>query len=210
MLLPLLHYWWSRPDALQWVWIGVAFSIVAAAIGLIVMPTVFQQFWGAPRLRVEYGFYSRNRMHHLRCSIVNDRVHNRFLRFMRVRTTAAEVVPQVMITPEGGGSLAHVLVVPFLWGTRMDMYVPEARTVSTASSVTFDVATMNIDEDHAVSAGDPRDQWGGEWLSAGMYIAEVRVDFGEDQFVESQRFVVAKGDLYWVDQPRTRVSYGSR
>jgi hypothetical protein len=173
-------------------WVGLFAGLLALVVGVVVLPTMFQQFWGSPRLRVEYTHW-RNQRRYLRCTVVNDPVRNKLLRLMRVRTSAAEVVPQVFV--RDGNTGGHVtIVLPFISGTKADVYAPEARVVGTSSPLTFNVAEM-FDDDEAAVTADGRDVF-----EAGSYLATVHVSAGETKLEEKERrFVVGKSGLYWTE-----------
>jgi hypothetical protein len=186
----ILHVFDSGPPS-EWQWIGLVAGLLAFVVGVVVLPTVFQQFWGSPRLRVEYDTHWRNKRRYLLCRVVNDPVRNRLLRLMRVRASSADIVVQVWVTD--GDTKKHVTTVdPFITGTKMDVWAPEPRTVGTSSPLTFSVAEMFDDDESAITA-DGRDMF-----ATGSYLATVRVSAGETKLVEKERrFVVSKRGLYW-------------
>jgi hypothetical protein len=66
-------------------------SIVALAIGVVTLPTAFQMFFGRPKIAFDFDDRHKGGMHLLHCDISNEGIKSRFLRFIGVTRSRAEI-----------------------------------------------------------------------------------------------------------------------
>ena len=93
------------PPDLQWV--DIFLSAIAFLVGIVTLPTAFQMWWGKPRLQFEF---ERKRIRDgvgLNCSITNEPVSNRILKWAGVIRHAANKV-RITVTIRDNGTRQFV------------------------------------------------------------------------------------------------------
>lgn len=94
----------APPPEIQWILAGI--SVLALFLALLALPTVFQMFWGRPRLVINFGeqaySFPQGEGKALMCLISNPPVESPVLRKIGVRRAAADdVFAGIRIYEEG-------------------------------------------------------------------------------------------------------------
>ena len=82
----------------QWEWVALILGVVALVL------TIPQMIWGAPKIRVGFGFNNMEHTEYFECRIWNEPITSRLLNFLRVRReTAPEITAFFTIEDKGSG-----------------------------------------------------------------------------------------------------------
>jgi hypothetical protein len=83
--------------------IGIVISVLALGLGLMALPTVFQMFWGRPKLTFEADEFMGTEAKILVIAIKNQPIKSRFLRKLHVEREIGNVLAFVDIQEHGTG-----------------------------------------------------------------------------------------------------------
>jgi hypothetical protein len=93
---------WASWSLVEW---SFLISLIALAISLMALPTVFQMFCGGPNLQIELDDYEVENNKTLRCLIVNKPIRNRFLSGIGVIRQPTEILGKMTISEAGSGRI---------------------------------------------------------------------------------------------------------
>ena len=95
------------PPPPEWlVWVGSVAGILALLLGAVMLPTVFQMFWGGPSLntRLEQGVKGKKRW--LQVFLENRPIGNKWLKLLRVhRDTIQSLNVSIRLAEVGSGRI---------------------------------------------------------------------------------------------------------
>jgi len=174
--------------------VGCAHAALAAlVIGVIVMPTVFQQIWGRPDIKIRFeDAANEHQQQVLQCTLINERITNRCLRALRVRRDEAFIT-------------GHVHVREARSSATISQFIPDLLAVDGSSEARRTLHTSSVDTGLFFLIAISGAQTGAflldkakTTLPSGAYTATVFVDYGDaPPLMERRRFIVGENQLYW-------------
>ena len=175
------------PPDLQWV--DIFLSAIAFLVGIVTLPTAFQMWWGKPRLQLEF---ERTRVRGgvgLHCSITNEPVNNRILKWAGVIRDAAHKVRITVTIRENGTSR-------FVAGGKTTINVENEES---SYSVDLYPSTRSwaiiVTQNDSSSSGEihaPGSEGGKIDIQAGEYECTLGVKWGQDTVSITRVFYVNK------------------
>jgi hypothetical protein len=172
---------------------ALAIAILALVLSLMALPTVFQMWWGAPDIRVDFDVDHRNGTKYLKIGIRNEPVRSRVLRKLGVTRQAVPITAAYRIYEVG----SNRIVVDTVLAEIASPDGSHSQMVNLPAPLPVGFVIIQHDAD-GVAAIDLRNELKTP-MTHGRYRAEIEV-LGSDQLATASReFTVGANvsETYW-------------